>query len=75
MSVETPWGYFEGFDELRYYGYGRKPLLVWVETDDVEILFDEDGEILDLAIRGASRYVERSHRGNSVNISLTKQDQ
>ena len=51
-----PWAYFVAFDELRYYGPGVNAS-VHVDIGDVEIIIDENGEIIDLVIHNASKYL------------------
>ncbi len=55
--LETSWAYYMVFDELRYYGCGRKLLLVWIDTSDVEIHSDKYYEINRVILWSMDKYL------------------
>ncbi len=45
-------------DELYYSGHGRGPAYYIIDTGEVEIHLDKNGEILDLVIKNARKYLD-----------------
>ncbi len=50
------WVYYKYMDELRYYGRGANAG-VHIDAGDIEIIVDENGEIIDIAIYNASKHL------------------
>ena len=51
------WSYFGDRDELRYAGSSFGKVVAVIDSGDVEIYINEDGDINKIAIYNASKYI------------------
>ncbi len=51
------WTYFMDRDELRYAGRPHGRVVAIIETEDIEIYINEDGEINEIAVYNASKHI------------------
>ncbi len=54
---ENKWTYFKDRDELRYAGKSSGEVIAVIDIGDIEIYVNKDGEINEIAIYNASKYI------------------
>jgi len=68
------WTYFRDRDELRYAGSNNGEVVIIIDLDDIEIYINENGEINEIAIYNASKYLDENEIKQIADIALVKKE-